>query len=187
MLEQSVPDFAQILCTEPVAEDPSVFTPHRNNEGFKTSGQVQYVAKGGNFRKDGYSYTGALQILKLILSYDYLWTNIRVKGGAYGCMSAFKRTGKAYLVSYRDPNLDKTLAVFDGTPEYLRNFSADEHEMTKYIIGTISGLDTPLTPQGRECCPSMRSSPGSQRKLCRKKEMRSWVPKRAISGIWRIS
>lgn len=149
MLEQSVPDFAQILCTEPVAEDPSAFTPHRNNEGFKTSGQVQYVAKGGNFRKDGYSYTGALQILKLILSYDYLWTNIRVKGGAYGCMSAFKRTGESYLVSYRDPNLDKTLAVFDGTPEYLRNFSADEHEMTKYIIGTISGLDTPLTPQGK--------------------------------------
>lgn len=149
MLEQAVPDFTKILCTDPVEEHPYQFTPYQCNEGFKTSGQVQYVAKGGNFRTDGHTYTGALQILKLILSYDYLWTNIRVKGGAYGCMSAFKRTGESYFVSYRDPNLDNTLAVFDKTPEYLKNFTADEHEMTKYIIGTISGLDTPLTPQGK--------------------------------------
>ncbi|MDD3337469.1 MAG: insulinase family protein [Lachnospiraceae bacterium] len=118
----------------------------KRNEGFKTPGQVQYVAKVGNFKKAGFSYTGALRILKVILSYDYLWTNIRVKGGAYGCMNGFKRCGDAYFASYRDPNLTKTLETFDQTPEYVRNFDADEHEMTKYIIGTISGMDTPLNP-----------------------------------------
>ncbi len=117
------------------------------NEGLKTSGQVQYVAQVGNFRKAGYSYTGALDILKIILGYDYLWMNLRVKGGAYGCMNGFKRTGDSFFVSYRDPNLKQTLETFEKIPEYIRNFQADEREMTKYIIGTISGKDTPKTPK----------------------------------------
>jgi hypothetical protein len=119
----------------------------KKNEGFKTSGQVQYVAQAGNFCDKGYAYTGALEILKVALSYDYLWMNLRVKGGAYGCMSGFRRNGESYFVSYRDPNLDRTLDVYAGIPEYTRNFTADEREMTKYIIGTISGKDVPKTPQ----------------------------------------
>lgn len=100
----------------------------------------------GNFRKAGFDYSGALRIVKVILSYDYLWTNIRVKGGAYGCMSNFRRTYDSFLVSYRDPHLKNTLEVFKGTPEYLRNFQADEREMTKYVIGTVSELDVPMNP-----------------------------------------
>lgn len=114
------------------------------NEGWKTSGQVQYVATAGNFLKAGFAYTGALRILRTILSYDYLWMNLRVKGGAYGCMAAFQRNGAAYMVSYRDPHLADTLDIYRGLPEYLRTFTADEREMTKYIIGTVSDLDTPL-------------------------------------------
>ena len=124
----------------------STYCPN-SNEGFMTAGQVQYVAQVGNFAKDGMQYTGALQILKLILSYDYLWTNIRVKGGAYGCMSGFKRNGESYFVSYRDPNLKNTLDVYAGIPDYLEHFQADERAMTKYIIGTVSGLDVPKTPK----------------------------------------
>ena len=105
------------------------------------------MAQVGNFRKAGYSYTGALDILKIILGYDYLWMNLRVKGGAYGCMNGFKRTGDSFFVSYRDPNLKQTLETFEKIPEYIRNFQADEREMTKYIIGTISGKDTPKTPK----------------------------------------
>ena len=118
----------------------------QKNEGFETSSQVQYVARCGNYRDKGYSYTGALRILQVILSYDYLWIQVRVKGGAYGVMSGFGKTGDSYFVSYRDPNLGKTNEVFEGVPEYLRNFTADERDMTKYIIGTISSMDTPLTP-----------------------------------------
>ena len=84
-----------------------------------------------------------------MLSYDYLWINIRVKGGAYGCMSGFGRSGEGYLVSYRDPNLRETNAVYEGVTDYLRNFQADERDMTKFVIGTISDLDTPLTPSIR--------------------------------------
>ena len=135
------------LCTEPVEVSDEKLTCVKKNEGFKTSGQVQYVAQTGNFKKKGLEYTGALEILKVILSYDYLWINLRVKGGAYGCMSGFKRTGESYFVSYRDPHLKRTLEVYQGIPEYIRAFAADEREMTKYIIGTISGKDVPKTPQ----------------------------------------
>ena len=117
------------------------------NEGLKTSAQVDYVARCGNFRDAGLEYTGALKILQIILSYDYLWIQVRVKGGAYGCMSGFKRSGESFFVSYRDPHLRRTLEVYEGVPEYVRTFAADEREMTKYIIGTISGKDVPRTPQ----------------------------------------
>ena len=118
----------------------------QKNEGFTTAGQVQFVARAGNFVKEGFSYTGLLQIVKVMMNYDYLWQNIRVLGGAYGCMSAFGRGGDTMFVSYRDPKLAKTNEVYDGIPEYLEQFEADEREMTKYIIGTVSELDTPLTP-----------------------------------------
>ena len=116
------------------------------NEGLKTSAQVDYVARCGNFRDAGLEYTGALKILQIILSYDYLWLNIRVKGGAYGCMSGFGRSGEGYLVSYRDPNLKETNDIYEGIPAYLEAFDPDERDMTKYVIGTISNLDAPLTP-----------------------------------------
>lgn len=125
---------------------PFDFVRENRNEGFKTSSQVNYVARCGNFREEGYSYTGALRILKLILSYDYLWINLRVKGGAYGCMSGFGRSGEGYFVSYRDPNVAETNQVYENMADYLENFQADERDMTKYVIGTISALDTPLSP-----------------------------------------
>ena len=107
------------------------------------------MARTGNFIDNGASYTGALQILKVILSYDYLWQNIRVKGGAYGCMSNFTRIGDGYFVSYRDPNLRRTNEVYEGVVEYLKNFTVSERDMTKYIIGTMSGIDQPLTPAAK--------------------------------------
>ena len=121
----------------------------KKNEGFKTSSKVQFAAMAGNFMDKGEEYTGALQILKVIMSYEYLWINIRVKGGAYGCMSSFDRLGEGYFVSYRDPNLEKTLDIYRGVPEYLRNFTVSDRDMTKYIIGTISNIDQPPTPSAR--------------------------------------
>lgn len=146
-VQKQVKALKQTLHKEEVSVQHQNMTCVKENEGFTTSGQVQYVAQTGNFRKKGYEYTGALNILKVALSYDYLWTNIRVKGGAYGCMSGFKRSGESFFVSYRDPHLRRTLDVFKGIPEYVRSFKADEREMTKYIIGTISGKDVPRTPK----------------------------------------
>lgn len=119
------------------------------NEGFTTSSKISYVARCGTFAGSGYAYTGALRILKIMLSYDYLWINIRVKGGAYGCMSGVGRTGEGYFVSYRDPNVKESDEIYLGIPEYLEKFDADDRDMTKYVIGTISDLDTPLTPSLR--------------------------------------
>lgn len=148
-LEKEIEEFKEVLYTG--AKQTAVF--HSScvvkNEGFKTAGQVQHVAAAGNFKEAGFVYTGALRILKVMLSYEYLWMNIRVKGGAYGCMSSFKRNGDGFLVSYRDPNLEKTLEIFRKTGDFIRSFHADEREMTKYIIGTISELDIPMTPSAK--------------------------------------
>ena len=130
-------------------ETPCVLHCRKRNEGFKTSSKVQYVARVGNFIDHGAQYHGALQILKVILSYDYLWQNVRVKGGAYGCMSNFNRIGEGYLISYRDPNLKKTMEVYEGVVDYLKNFTVDERDMTKYIIGTISNIDRPMNPAAK--------------------------------------
>lgn len=121
----------------------------KKNEGFKNAAQVQYVSRAGNFRDHGYAYTGALRMLKVILNYDYLWLNIRVRGGAYGCMSGFGRNGDTYFSTYRDPNLRGSNEVFNAIPQYLHSFCADDRDMTKYMIGTISGMDTPLNPSAK--------------------------------------
>ena len=132
-----------------VEETNCVIHCEKKNEGFKTASKVQYVARVGNFIDHGASYSGALQILKVILSYDYLWQNIRVKGGAYGCMSSFNRIGEGYFVSYRDPNLQRTMEVYEGVVDYLENFTVSERDMTKYIIGTMSNIDQPMTPSAK--------------------------------------
>ena len=130
-----------------VVAQAAACTPY--GEGFCDASQIQYVARGGNFVQHGYSYSGHLNVLKMILGYDYLWMNIRVLGGAYGCMNRFMRCGECTFVSYRDPNLKRTIDIYEGIPEYLRNFEADERDMTKYIIGTFGSMDTPLYPEGR--------------------------------------
>ncbi len=125
------------------------FVPEQKNEGFKTSSQIQYVARAGSFARAGLPYTGALLVLRTIMGYDYLWNNIRVQGGAYGCMNRYSRTGNSYMVSYRDPNLENTNRVFEESAAYTENFDASPRDMTKYIIGTVSGMDTPLNPSAK--------------------------------------
>lgn len=122
------------------------FALKARNEGFRTASKVQYVATAGNFAKQGYAYTGALHVLQVIFSYDYLWIHVRVKGGAYGCMCNFSRTGDAYFTSYRDPNLGRTYQVYQDAPDYVKKFEVSDRDMLKYIIGAISKLDAPLTP-----------------------------------------
>ncbi|SHI76211.1 insulinase family protein [Pseudobutyrivibrio xylanivorans] len=125
------------------------FKEHEVKEALKDASQIQYVAMAGDFRKAGYEYNGAFKILNTILGYDYFWIKVRVQGGAYGCSMNSSRQGDLVFVSYRDPNLTETLKVFEETGDYLRNFDADDRDMTKYIIGTVSGMDTPLTPSQR--------------------------------------
>lgn len=140
---------AEFAAKLPAGSEPAVVRSvllEKKNEGFMTSSQVQYTARTGDFRKAGLPYTGALLVLQGMLNYEYLWNNLRVEGGAYGCMSGFRRYGLSFMVSYRDPNLARTNAVYNRLPEYLHNYAADERTMTKFIIGAVSEMDTPMTP-----------------------------------------
>ena len=144
---EAYPKIVDGLNEQKFAEQTYAFEINPLNEGLMTSSKIQYVAKGANFNRLGFKFTGSLRVLETILRYDYMWNRIRVQGGAYGAFTQFRRTGNMVFGSYRDPNLTETIDVYDETAAYMRNFTVDEREMTKYIIGTMSSLDTPLTAQ----------------------------------------
>jgi hypothetical protein len=116
------------------------------NEGLMASSNVQYVVKGFNYKNLGYGWNARMRVLNQVLSTDWLQTRIRVIGGAYGGFSSISPGGNFTFNSYRDPNLAGTIENFDNTPGYLSAFSPDAQSMTRYIIGTIAEIDSPLTP-----------------------------------------
>jgi Zn-dependent M16 (insulinase) family peptidase len=122
------------------------FSLQKNNEGLQAASNVQYVVNGYNFKKLGYAWNGKMRVLNQVLSTDWLQTRIRVIGGAYGGFSSIAPSGNFTFNSYRDPNLESTLENYRNTPAYLASFDADPQLMTRYIIGTISEMDSPLTP-----------------------------------------
>ena len=150
-LETALPTWTEAFGAYPVREQDcagaQLLLSGNRNEGFRTPSQVNYVARVGRFDTEKLPYTGALKVLKKILCYEYLWQRLRVKGGAYGCMAGFGRSGEGYFCSYRDPHLKETMTVYEALPAYLREFRVSDRDMTKYIIGAISELDTPKT-----CC-----------------------------------
>lgn len=125
------------------------FTEEAKNEGLMIPSNVLYVAKGYNFKELGYDYKGSMLVLKTILGYEYLWNRVRVQGGAYGAMSSMSRGGAMVFVSYRDPNLIQTLNAYDECYKFLEDIKISQREMTKYIIGTMSILDTPLNASSK--------------------------------------
>ncbi|WP_368488959.1 insulinase family protein [Clostridium sp. BJN0013] len=146
IFENKVSDLISELKDEEVTKVKYKFDLEAKNEGLMTSSKVQYIAKAYNYMELGYPYTGKLLVLKAIANYEYLWNQIRVQGGAYGSFASFQKNGNAFFTSYRDPNLKRTVEVYNNAAEYFKNFRADSRQMTKYIIGTISDLDFPLSP-----------------------------------------
>jgi hypothetical protein len=146
IFENELEVFVNTLFTDTLEESNLSFDFNQRNEGYLTSGKIQYVAKAGNFVKAGFKYSGVLKVLQTIAGLDYLWNNVRVKGGAYGCMCGFSRNGNVYLTSYRDPNLRETLNRYNHLYDYIKTFHAEDRDMTKYIIGTISNIDRPMSP-----------------------------------------
>jgi hypothetical protein len=153
LYEKFVANVAKLdIQDRPVVNMPKITAQgHADNEGFMSSSQVQYVIKGYDFNKLGFKYSGKMQVLKKILSLTYLWNAVRVKGGAYGGNLILRRDGMLLFTSYRDPNLQETLEVYDQAHRFAEGYEADADEMTKAIIGTLSMLDQPLSPsaQGR--------------------------------------
>lgn len=138
-------NFADRLSEIKVALFPEIIQVPQINEGITTAGKVQYVAAGGNFAKFGHKYTGAMRVLETILRYEYLWTKIRIQGGAYGVTARFELNGLGVFASYRDPQLSKTLLAYKELPQWLSTVNISDRELDKYVIGTISNMDMPLT------------------------------------------
>lgn len=170
--------------------EPTDFEPHFNgwkfeptekNEGFITSGQVQYVSRCGNYKEDSSEFfDGSMQVLSNIMSSEYLWNNIRVLGGAYGCNCSVTRSGDVMFSSYRDPNLKRTSDVYLNAPDFIAQFEASDREMRKYIIGTISNMDTPLSAadrSGREFTQYMSKTSYEMLKKERKDVLKTDVEK----------
>lgn len=103
-----------------------------------TASSVQYVALCGQLDEEASKYKGVWNVTSHILYCDYLWQNVRAKGGAYGCSAGFNSGTCAVFSSYRDPNLKETMDVYEQIPEYLEKFNVDERQMVKYIVGTYN-------------------------------------------------
>ncbi len=149
LYKKFVPHLSRLLKSMTVEEfkrEHYSFPCKPQNEGIYSQSRVQYVGKGANFIGLGHEYTGYLSVLETILRYEYLWTKIRVQGGAYGAFANFDRSGSLFFGSYRDPRLTETISTFDATADFLKNFDVSDREMDKYIIGTLSKIDRPLTP-----------------------------------------
>jgi len=114
------------------------------NDGFITASKVQYCALAANICADGHEYTGALKVLSNVID-DYLYDEIRVKGGAYGMGSNFGRNGGMYFYSYRDPHVANTYAVYKGAADHIRNLELSDADIEKFILGTIRSFDRPAT------------------------------------------
>ncbi|MCB2293833.1 insulinase family protein [Clostridium algoriphilum] len=137
--------FGKQIKDKKLSKQKYIFDYSNKNEAFVIPSQVQYVVKAGNFKKEGYNYNGHMKVIENILNSDYLWPELRIKGGAYGGAMSFTRD-EVIFYSYRDPNLKETLNTFNQVVNYLRNFKASEKEMANYIIGTIGSMDNLTSP-----------------------------------------
>ena len=144
-VRQQCLNFAIKLPQSKVVDKPASLAAPGHNEGITTAGKVQYVAAGGSFAKFGHRYVGSMKVLETILRYEYLWTKIRIQGGAYGATARFELNGLGVFASYRDPQLAKSLEAYKQLPSWLKTVEFSSRELDKYVIGTISGMDTPLT------------------------------------------
>ncbi|SHH02988.1 insulinase family protein [Tepidibacter thalassicus] len=142
--EEAFSSFSNKIRDEKYPVQTYNFNNNSKNEGFIIPSKVQYITKVGKIESD-FKESGKLMVIKSILDNNYLWQEVRVKGGAYGGGVSI-RNNSVMFVSWEDPNLKETLNIFDKSFEYLKNFNADEREMTNFIIGTMGSLDYPIDP-----------------------------------------
>lgn len=122
----------------------TVPAPEDGHEAFVVASDVTYTACGWDRRLLGEPYGGAWLLASRILSYDFLWTEVRVKGGAYGAGFQTTRSGSSRFYSYRDPRIDETVERFRTSGDWLAGvFNPTESEMDGYVVSTVASLDAP--------------------------------------------
>ncbi len=140
---------------------PDAFEARRSATGITIPASVVFDSMVGDYRRAGLTYSGQMLVLGRILTLDYLWNRVRMRGGAYGVSAKFDELGNILFSSYRDPHVARTYDAFRGSVDYLRTFEADPSEMTKYVIGVFSTLDTPLRPNQEAFMCDMQAFDGS--------------------------
>ena len=130
---------------------PQKYEFHLKNEkiAFTNTSGIVYNITSFDFHKHNIPYHGKYLVLRTIINLEYLWNQVRVQGGAYGCGCKFMNSGFSYFYSYRDPNLEETYGIYQNLADDISKFQADNREMTKYILGTINELDQPKTNMDR--------------------------------------
>lgn len=155
--------------------------PTPKNEGFTGTSKVQYVIKSYNFKNLDFEWSGAINVLNKILSLNYLHNAIRVRGGAYGCFAQLSFDGVMNFASFRDPNLVETLSVYNNVADFVSQLDITPDEMLKYIIGTISGIDQPMTVAQRTNAAVSRYLNG--RKLERIQKIRDQIINATVDDV----
>ncbi len=170
IFEREINSLAQIFPEKESKETILEIPSYDLNEAFLTAGNIQYVGKGANLYDWGYKYSGKFEVLKAILNTQYLWENVRMKGGAYGCSASFDYySGDFALVSYRDPNLMETLDIYDQIADFISNLDMSKEELDNFIIGCVGRLDPPLTADRKGSISMVDSLTGMTHQLRQKK------------------
>ena len=134
----------------PTAENPTklaVPEPVLAREAFVIPSDICFVAKACDAAHTGATYSGVWSVAARALNYGYLWDEIRVQGGAYGCGFRPNANGSMGYYTYRDPNLDASLDRIDAAGAWLRSYEPDRQTMEGYIVSTVAGHDAPQRPR----------------------------------------
>ena len=123
--------------------------PVNRREAFVVASDVSFTAIGYDRRILGVEHAGSLLLLSRILSYDYLWNEIRVKGGAYGAGFQVTRVGSMRFYTYRDPRIDESIERMAAAGRAIASFSPDEAEMEGFVVSCVAGIDAPLKARDR--------------------------------------
>jgi len=148
---------AQLPHHDAMAADDWLCPPLPSAEALCVPAQVNYVGKAANLFALGYNYHGSINVILRHLRMAYLWDHVRVQGGAYGAFCAFDRlSGILTFLSYRDPNIARTLGVYNGAADYLRALRLDKRELTRAIVGAIGDVDAYMLPDAKGAASLVR-------------------------------
>lgn len=146
---QTISTLINRLPREKVEEHSYSFSTESTKEAFCVGQEVQAVAAGFDFKKQGYHYEGSLEVVSNILENTYLWDRIRLQGGAYGCEILLSQQGYLAISSYCDPHLNKTLEVYWEIGDYLEQLEIEDDLLDRYIVTTLGTMLAPISMERR--------------------------------------
>ena len=140
----------------------------KRREGIVIPAAVGYASRGGSLKRYGMSFSGSIPVLANVLNFVYLWSEIRVQGGAYGCGFVGRDDGDLGFYTYRDPQPGRSLGVMDRAADFIRGFCAEKPDLTGFILGAVSTLDPLMTEASRMTAAENRYFKGiTEEDICR--------------------